>query len=340
MLRSLKHPHTLCRFHGFQVTTTDGGAATLDVGSQEGSVVRSAAGKATITLNEKGVSSGGVVFVTPGANTAQGSFADFDTVFGGSTPIVEARGASGNGDDGTIHALVGVLEDGDLVSQRCHPLQSVKSVCTMPRMLVFRVSAAGTLNFGKSQATCSKASSVYTLTFTNPFGRTPTAVATAIGSAAKAVRITAISATSVSVETYDPVGGALEDNPFDLVVLGWDSPDTMSAMRRSIKVPFPMPRIELYTLDGTASPAALSTTCDGTVTDNGTGDWTITFKEPFARIPAVLVTGKDFRAQQLATATTTTCRVGAFNLSGASHAAVDDKLYVAAIGTNLDDVDY
>lgn len=339
MLRTLKYPHTLCRVHGWQVTTAAAGTAVLDIGAQEATVTRTAAGKATATLLER-AGSGGVVFATPGVNCVQGGFVDYDTILTGLNPIVETREMDGTGDDGTAHALVGVVEETGMASHRCYPSQSVKGVCVAPRMLCFRVSAAGALSFGKSQATCSKAASVYTVTFTTPFDRTPVAVATPVAAAAKAVRITAISATAVSVETYDPVGAALEDNIFDLVVLGWDSPDIMAGMRRSIKVPYPLPRVEFYAIDGDAGPAVLSGgTSDGALTVNGAGDYTITFTDSFARVPLVLVCGRDYRAQQLAAATTTTCRVGAFGLSGGGHAAIDDHLYVAVIGSD-DDTDY
>lgn len=327
MLRSLKTAHWTPRLQGFQVLTAATPAATLAIGGQEATVARVAAGKATITLNEI-LGRTGIVVASPGVDAAAGSFAVTDTLHTGSAFKTEVLGAAGSGDDSYCHALTLGFEDA-YGTDRANPLQSVKGVCASPRLLPFKIAAAGTIAIGGAQGSVSKASSVYTITPDHKFGRAPIVIATPIAAAAKACRITANAANAVAIECYDPVGAALEDNLFYCVIFGWDTPDIMSGLRRSIKIPQAQPRMEAFRITGTGTAVLAVGASDGTLTDNGTGDYTITFKEAFAREPIVLVTGKDGRAQCLAAATTTTCRVGSFN---ASNAALDDVLDVIVIG--------
>lgn len=331
MLRSLKAAHWTPRLQGFKILTASTPAATLLIGSQEATVARTAVGKATVTLGEA-LGRTGIVVATPGVDAAAGSFAVTDTLHTGAAFKAEVLGAAGSGDDSYCHALTLGFEDA-YGTDRGSPLQSVKGVCASPRLLPFHIAAAGTITVGKAQASIALASSVFTLTPTNKFGRIPVVIASPIAAAAKACRITAALASYVSIETYDPAGTALEDNDFYCAILGWDTPDEMSGLRRSIKVPQAQPRMEAFRITGTGTAALAVGASDATLTDNGTGDYTLTFTEPFARAPIVLVNGKDYRAQNLAAATKTACQVGTFNTS---NAAVDDVLDVLVIGFDGD----
>ena len=331
MLRTIKHPHLLPRLQGFQFTTTAAPAATLDIGSQEASIARAAAGKATITLNQYG-SREGAVIVTPGADTVAGGYGVYDTTHASSSLKVEMLNlAAGAGDDGTGFALV--FNYGDAEDDRQRPLQSVKNSCTMPRLLAFKVSAAGAVSIGGAQGADTLASNVHTISFTNAFGRSPIVVASPIAAAAQRTRITANAAGSVGIEGYDVAAVALADIAAYVAVLGWDTPDIMSDSWRSLKTPQVQPRIEVFRIDGVgAANLALGGT-DGTLVDNGAGDYSVTFLEPFAREPIVLVTGKDYQAQLLADATTTGFQVGTFSNAGV---ATDDEVYAVVIGFDGD----
>jgi hypothetical protein len=59
-------------------------------------------------------------------------------------------------------------------------------------------------------------------------------------------------------------------------------------MLRSIKSPQRLPRQLAFKIDGTGTASILIGSKDATLTDNGTGDYTVTFAEPFARLPVVV----------------------------------------------------
>lgn len=338
ILRTLKNHHILPRLQGFKFTTAAAGTAVLNIGSQEATIARAAAGKATITLGDK-ASREGVVVATPGADVASGSYACFDTAHNLAAAVVEMLSAAGVGDDGTGHCLTLAWDDTTTDRTDCNS-QTVVNPAPSPRLLPFKVAAAGTIEIGKSQASVSVASSVYTLSFERDFGRAPVVVASPIAATRKAVRITANAATAVSIETYDPVGGgtpALEDNNFYALVLGWDTPDEVAGFRRSVQVPQIQPRIEAFRVDGAGTAAIDLGSTDAALTDNGTGDYTLTLTQPFLSEPVVIVTGKDHPAQLLAAVSESvsgggydTIQIGCFNKT--THAAVDDEVYVLVVG--------
>lgn len=61
-------------------------------------------------------------------------------------------------------------------------------------------------------------------------------------------------------------------------------------MLRDIQSPQRLPRLIAFKLDGTATASLVVGSKDGSLADNGTGDYTITLAQPFARIPVVVAT--------------------------------------------------
>lgn len=61
-------------------------------------------------------------------------------------------------------------------------------------------------------------------------------------------------------------------------------------MLRELKGTQRMPRVLAFRVNGTGTAAILEGAFDGTLTDNGTGDYTITFAKAFARKPVVVGT--------------------------------------------------
>jgi len=51
-----------------------------------------------------------------------------------------------------------------------------------------------------------------------------------------------------------------------------------------------MPRLVAFKIDGTGTASILIGSKDGSLADNGTGDYTITLDKPFARAPIVVAT--------------------------------------------------
>ncbi len=61
-------------------------------------------------------------------------------------------------------------------------------------------------------------------------------------------------------------------------------------MLREIKGTQRLPRVLAFRVDGTGTASILEGSFDAALTDNGTGDYTLTFTKAFARTPVVVVT--------------------------------------------------
>lgn len=61
-------------------------------------------------------------------------------------------------------------------------------------------------------------------------------------------------------------------------------------MLRELKGTQRLPRVLAFRVDGTGTASLLEGGNDGTLTDNGTGDYTIAFRVPFQRVPIVQAT--------------------------------------------------
>ncbi len=61
-------------------------------------------------------------------------------------------------------------------------------------------------------------------------------------------------------------------------------------MLREIKGTQRLPRVLAFRVTGTGTAVINEGNFDATLTDNGTGDYTLTFAKPFARTPVVMIT--------------------------------------------------
>lgn len=111
-------------------------------------------------------------------------------------------------------------------------------------------------------------------------------------------------------------------------------------MLREIKSSQRLARILSFKVTGTGTAAINQGSFDGTLVDNGTGDWTITFTKPFARAPiciatALAATGDIITCIKTATATAvnvvqfdatdgTTAKDGVFFLNVIGYDSVDE----------------
>lgn len=101
-------------------------------------------------------------------------------------------------------------------------------------------------------------------------------------------------------------------------------------MLRSVKSPQRMPRLLAFKVDGTGTASLLVGSKDATLTDNGTGDYTLTFAKPFARVPVVVASAITAGAViQIASATVTACNIVVTDLSAV---ALDADLHVLVQG--------
>ena len=87
-------------------------------------------------------------------------------------------------------------------------------------------------------------------------------------------------------------------------------------------------------LDGTDSASLTIGSGLAALTDNGTGDYTLTFNKPFARAPIVLVTPLTKVYANVTASSTTACTIKTFNDGGS---AVDADMNVLVIGWDTAD---
>jgi hypothetical protein len=107
-------------------------------------------------------------------------------------------------------------------------------------------------------------------------------------------------------------------------------------MLRSIKSSQRLPRQLHFKVDGVSTSSILVGAFDGALTVNGTGDYTITFSQPFARVPfvAASIAGAAIGVALVDSATATAVRVKTFDL-GAS--ALDVELHLIVQGFDAAD---
>jgi hypothetical protein len=195
------------------------------------------------------------------------------------------------GQNGFIHSIL--LGWDSTRATKAHPRQKVDNRSPMPRMMGMLVDPdAEEILIGSQLATLAVDTSVSTLTFATPFEREPVAVAVPLNATAATAKITAISKTAVSVETFDIATGAVADVKFYIMVLGWDRENETSDFRKKLKTPLVKPRMEALRvlLTGTTPTVTVSTDL-ATITRSGVGDYTLTLNEPFKQYPVALVTG-------------------------------------------------
>lgn len=102
-------------------------------------------------------------------------------------------------------------------------------------------------------------------------------------------------------------------------------------MLREIKSPQRLPRQLHFKVDGVSTSSILVGQFDGTLTVNGTGDYTVTFAKPFARVPVVCATvgGASIGVALVSSATATSVTVKTYDLAAA---ALDVELHLLVQG--------
>jgi hypothetical protein len=338
MLRIAKNEHLGALFQGFQLTTVSTPAATVDVGQDDAaSISRSAAGKAALTLREAGIyKRGPVVLVSPGANIADGAFGTYDTDPASGVITSEFLNSSGSGDDGSGHVILAGFQQSstNLVKS---PIQSVRATFPAPVLHGYFIQGddtTPTILSGASQATIVRNDvGDYTLTFTPPFSRIVSAVAVGSDTAAHMVRITSLTTNAIRLLIFDDAAAAA-DIDVALFVLGSLSSFRSGRQRKNLQVPQLEPRIIIGKLvddsgDPTINIGGATDGTDFTVTDNGTGDYTITFARPFKRKPIVIPCGKVTSAQLAAQPSVSAANILCFNAGGT---ATDDDVGFVALG--------
>jgi hypothetical protein len=330
MLRSLKNPHIGALLSGALVSTT--ATATVNVGAGDfPTCTRNSAGKTTLTRYRAPIRPG-IVLAQAYTSIANGGYGTYDTDPASGAVVSEFLDAAGSGDDGLGFVLT-LDYLNEFTDRTGSQLQGVANTCRNARLMGFKVTAAGAVGVGGTQASMAIASSVYTATFQRAFGRDCMVWCTPIAAAQKACNVTAVSASACSVATFSAAEAA-EDNSFYMLVLGWDAKDEHYGMNKLIQVPQRKPRLEAFRISGSGTASIALGSTDASLVDNGTGNYTLIWNRPFVREPIVIATAKAGRAQCLAAATNTGVAVGSF---GATGTAADDDINVLVLGFDAAD---
>lgn len=287
MLRPLKCPHIMPRVMGFQVIDTSG-TPSVDNGciDDHASVTDNAAGDASINLNEP-------FQRTPVAISSP-------MVASGTIPSVVSTAAgvirnklwteAGVAVDGNSHVLAFGFDNRDTVRLPFGQYHTAKATRPGSILTGYKVTSAGAVTYGSNQAGCTLDTSTFTLALKNAGGALPIAVGCATGATAKSVRITSSAVNSIVVNTYDAAGSDSAAG-FNLIVLSNQHAARIGRCRHPLQVPQRGPRLELFQITVTAgTPVITLGAADGTITDNGTGDFSITWTRPFKRPPIVVAT--------------------------------------------------
>lgn len=109
-------------------------------------------------------------------------------------------------------------------------------------------------------------------------------------------------------------------------------------MLREIKGTQRLPRLLQFKVTGTGTAAITEGGSDGTLVDNGTGDYTITFAKPFARTPAVnglVIRGSTSLVARVHALSTTAIQVKLFAVDGTT--ATDGAFDLSILGWDAAD---
>lgn len=217
------------------------------------------------------------------------------------------------------------------------PLSNTKSEIDRTRLVWGKISSSGASAIGSIVAT-KTATGVYSVTYDRAFARTAAVFVTPIGAAFRGVKITNQSAIGCTVSIHDATPTA-QDNDFYILVAGTDSEEETTRVGYTPQNAQRKPRIEAfqYTVSGGAETVTVGSKI-ATLSNNGAGDNTITFAEPFKREFAVFALSGPgaSKVQAVAQAATSTsaARIQTYAVGGSlTDPSGGSAVHVIAIGS-------
>jgi len=171
------------------------------------------------------------------------------------------------------------------------------------------------------------------VTFRSPFYTTPIVLGSAatVNNRACGLRGANTTKTGARLCITDETGTAADDDGYFLII-GRDSQftDAFHKFAGDVKGTRVDPRVLLFHVDGTGTASILNGTYDAALTDNGTGDYTLTFDETFSSAPIVVACATGTEASCAVTATSiSACTIESTNAAGS---ATDTDFYAVVIG--------
>lgn len=134
-------------------------------------------------------------------------------------------------------------------------------------------------------------------------------------------------------------GGAADPGSMYALIAGWDSPDTSQCLMQAVKTNITRPRLIAMSVDGTGTASITRGSGQATLTDNGTGNYTLTYTTAFGCAePLVYATckGVDPNSPVVESSTSTGCEIQIANQAGTATDADFDIVILGNDGTPMD----
>lgn len=198
--------------------------------------------------------------------------------------------------------------------------------------------ASGAIVFGSGWITASRSSAgVYVINFKRGFGLTPLVYVQPIGAGLNLrAKVSAKSASSCTVNIFSSAPTAT-DCDFYIWVYGTLSRDYSGRHFKEVRTPMRKPRF-MYTAITTSagSPIFTFTNVDNiefgsSITDNGTGDYTLSFTGSFAREPAILIGSTSVAMVHTTSASSVRIQTNSY---GGGLSDVTDACYIMILGSD------
>ena len=271
---------------------------------------------------------GATTIATPGGYVLGSSPAN--STFGVST-----FNAAGSATDAVIHALAVGWDTTETLGSRA----SYDISCPMPMLVdVFKVQGTGTaaVTIGGLRASLvDNGTGNYTLTFNDPaHNPSTTYIPNVVGTTCAVACVAPSGNNALNVRTYNS-SGTLVDADFYLYCFKRENITLYGDLRIPLETSQNRGRVHFYRITVTGGVPALTHAPYGTtITDNGVGDFTVTYPpgSAFAR-EAIVMTGGGLKTQAHSSSTTS-FRVLNFNAAGSA----TDPATMDALVLGFDDV--
>lgn len=318
MLREIKSKQLKTRIGWFQTVTTSTPSITANIGLGNLSAQRRTGGLTALNALRSPFRQN-VVWIASQINNNGGFVSDENGFNNGVTneglgyKILDNAAST---TDGTANVFY-VGTDSPTVDAL--PLSNIESQINRTRLVWGKVTSAGVVSIGTLGVT-KTATGVYAITYDRAFGRTAAVFVTPIGAAFRGVKISNQTATGCTVSIHDATPTA-QDNAFYILVVGTDSREETTRVGCIPQNAQRKPRIEAFQY--TVSTGTETVTVGSkiaTLTNNGAGDNTITFTEPFKREFAVFALAgpgaSKVQAVAQAANTSSVARIQTYNVAG------------------------
>jgi hypothetical protein len=174
------------------------------------------------------------------------------------------------------------------------------------------------------------ASSVATVTFPNPFARTPIVIATISGTGCASANVSNVTNQGCTISTTDAAGSA-SGAAVHLLVLGWDIAHSVGAKRRPVQISQREARLIGLCANGATQDIIIGGN-DASGVNATTGRFNITYSKAMRRTPIVVANASVTTTPLYVSVVTTTTALSVYSFDKDGKAADFDNLNVIILG--------